>query len=109
MVPLLRNLSMLILVFAVLVSAPLNASEQELCIPTDTELVGHYDGDGDEVPPESKQHATHHHGSCAGHQVFGSPSLSLMITVAETRMLFPKLPNNLRDLGPQDLLRPPIA
>lgn len=87
----------------------MHAGEQEICLPADVEFAGHYENDGDEGPSNSGQHATHHHGSCAGHQCLGSTAPALKLTVSEMRMPLPKSQHGLRDLGPQDLLRPPIA
>jgi hypothetical protein len=47
-----------------------HANEDLACMDSSsTQILGHVDGDGDQVPADSDNGYPHHHGACHGHQV----------------------------------------
>ena len=46
-----------------------HAAEAIQCIEVSAEAVGHFDGDGDQVPGDPEKGVPHHHAGCHGHHV----------------------------------------
>lgn len=87
-----------------------HAAEQATCIPATAESAAHFDGDGDEFPPDSGQNTAHHHTGCSGHQIAASvedPKLSL--PNFSVSLPFPRRQAGLHGHDPDGQLRPPIA
>lgn len=97
------------LILAVMVSSPLHANEQEVCIPADTQVAGHFDGDGDQAPPDASEHAAHHHGGCSGHQFATVAADDRDFATSGKRNSSSRVDDALIGASPENLLRPPIA
>lgn len=87
-----------------------HAAEMVECIPAASEAVGHYDGDGDQLPSDREQGVAHHHTGCSGHH------LAAPAAVAEAPMSysaaargFPLNETGPPSRNPDNQLRPPIA
>lgn len=47
-----------------------HANEELTCVDSSSaQVLGHVEGDSDQVPADSDKGYPHHHGSCHGHQV----------------------------------------
>lgn len=62
-------ISALMLVLILWTGSAAHAAEAMECGEAAVEAMGHYEGDGDEVPADSDQGSPHHHSACHGHCV----------------------------------------
>lgn len=100
----------MMLVLVVLAGGMAHAAERFDCIPVTAEAAGHYDGDGDEWPPNRDQGVAHHHSGCSGHQLAApiqTPELTIGLSAAMIPMVWREA--GVPGRGPDSLLRPPIA
>ena len=87
-----------------------HAAEQVDCIPVTAEAAGHYDGDGDELPPDSEEGVAHHHAGCSGHQLAAADVQSTMVLHhSSTPVPLARNEAGPHDHDPDGQLRPPIA
>ena len=100
----------LMLVLMLWTSGIAQAAERFDCIPTETEVAGHYEGDPDQLPADSQQGAAHHHSGCSGHQIAApSETAELIIGLSAATVPFAWREAGVPARGPDSLLRPPIA
>lgn len=80
------------------------------CIPAETQSLGHYEGDRDEVPDSKEGGAAHHHTGCSGHQA-PAPSTIGKLPFPLGAVVVPVPADEQRSDGrePENQLRPPIA
>ena len=100
----------LMLVVLVWTSTAAHAAEAFGCAEISADSIGHFDGDGDQVPADADKGVPHHHGGCSGHHV-GVPATLDAVQPATGEEAAPGggAKWGLPSLEPDRALRPPIA
>lgn len=102
--------SALMLILMLWTGTTAHAAELLECVPVGTEMVGHFDGDEDQVPSGSETGVAHHHTGCSGHSLAApAGETELKPAAAGASFLRPCAASGLYGHGPDNQLRPPIA
>ena len=107
---LLPFLSALMLVLVLWTGSVAHAAEAIDCGEVTTSVVGHFEGDRDEVPADSDKATPHHHNACHGHCVAMSSSDDAALPLHASSGSVTEAVSDFRSgAGPGASLRPPIA
>jgi hypothetical protein len=102
-------LGMLMLVLMIWAGTSAHAAERTDAVAVTAE-IGHYEGDGDQVPADQHEGVAHHHAPCADQHVgaLGTEPSAYAVSGARSALL-PERQSNAPGREPEADLRPPIA
>ena len=83
---------------------------QVSCNPAETEVLGHFDGGRDEIPPSKEGGVAHHHSGCSGHHAPAPSNSSKFFVQRVIENVAVHVDDQRADSrSPEIQLRPPIA
>lgn len=105
-----RLLGALMLVLMLWTAGPARAADVINAVPVAANVLGHFEGDKDEVPSDEHTGVTHHHSACGEHQIAAWSDVpgaaEIHFSAESVEVLSESLPPNRE---PDAQLRPPIA